>query len=53
MIYVKAWETEWKPIRNPAPFENNQRRVCYKGFFLFGFLPVVIIRRRVEYRWAR
>ena len=50
MIYVKAWETEWK--RDPK-VAHNDRRVCYKGFFLFGFLPVVIIRRKIEYRWAK
>jgi hypothetical protein len=50
MIYVKAWKTKWK--KDPKD-TYSERRICYKGFFLFGFLPIVIIRRQIEFRWAK
>ena len=39
MIYIKAWETEWK--KSGA---RKEERTHYKGWFLFGLFPLVIVR---------
>lgn len=43
MIIVREWYAEKK-------IGSKTKESWYKGFFLFGFLPIIIIESAVAYR---